>query len=74
MGELANRLTEIPRDREVWTICRSGRRAARTASLLDGSRIPVTAVTRGGVANVVSQQRRAAWITRFTYPEAPGMA
>jgi rhodanese-related sulfurtransferase len=49
VADLPSRLAEIPRDREVWTICASGRRAALAASLLDRAGIPVAAVIAGGV-------------------------
>jgi rhodanese-related sulfurtransferase len=49
VGDLPGRLAEVPRDREVWTICASGRRAALAASLLDRAGVPVTGVTSGGV-------------------------
>jgi rhodanese-related sulfurtransferase len=49
VGDLPGRLAEIPRDREVWTICASGRRAALAASLLDRAGVRVTAVTSVGV-------------------------
>jgi hydroxyacylglutathione hydrolase len=49
VGDLAGQLAVLPRDREVWTICASGRRASLAASLLDRAGIPVTAVTSGGV-------------------------
>ncbi|KAB1146671.1 MBL fold metallo-hydrolase [Streptomyces luteolifulvus] len=53
VGELPRRLAEIPRDREVWTVCSRGRRAAAAASLLDRAGIPVTAVVRGGAHDLI---------------------
>lgn len=55
VGELPWRLAEIPRDREVWTVCGRGRRAAVAASLLDRAGIPVTAVIRGGAPDLIAQ-------------------
>ncbi|MEU8527386.1 MULTISPECIES: MBL fold metallo-hydrolase [Streptomyces] len=52
LAELPRRLGELPRDREIWTVCGSGRRATIAASLLDMAGIRVTAVTRGGVARL----------------------
>jgi rhodanese-related sulfurtransferase len=49
LGDLPQRMNELPRDRTVWTVCRSGHRAAIAASLLDRAGIAVTAVARGGV-------------------------
>ncbi|MEU9171161.1 MBL fold metallo-hydrolase [Streptomyces sp. NPDC048420] len=58
VGELPWRLAEIPRDREVWTVCGRGRRAAVAASLLDRAGIPVTAVIRGGARDLMKQMNR----------------
>jgi rhodanese-related sulfurtransferase len=44
LGQLASRAGELPRNREILLVCRSGSRSARAAKLL-GSR-------RGDVANV----------------------
>jgi hydroxyacylglutathione hydrolase len=49
LGDLPARLADVPRDREVWTACTSGHRAAMAASLLDRADIPVRLVARGGV-------------------------
>ncbi|MBC2900531.1 MBL fold metallo-hydrolase [Streptomyces cupreus] len=54
LGELPRRLAEIPRDRDVWTVCGRGRRAAVAASLLDRAGIPVTAVVRGGARDLTN--------------------
>jgi hydroxyacylglutathione hydrolase len=51
LSDLPQRLSELPRDRTVWTVCRSGKRAAIAASLLDRAGIAVTVVARGGVPN-----------------------
>ncbi|MFK0252400.1 rhodanese-like domain-containing protein [Streptomyces sp. NPDC090445] len=53
LSELPRRLGELPRDREIWTVCGSGRRAVIAASLIDRAGIPVTAVTRGGAADLL---------------------
>ena len=52
VGDLPRLAADVPRDREIWTICASGRRAAIAASLLDRAGVPVTAVARGGVAEL----------------------
>jgi rhodanese-related sulfurtransferase len=44
LGQLASRMGELPRNREVYVVCRSGSRSARAAKLL--------ASQRGDVANV----------------------
>ncbi len=49
VGDLPERLDEIPRDREVWTICASGRRAAIAASLLGRVGVPVRLVAKDRV-------------------------
>lgn len=54
VGDLPDRISGIPRDRPVWTVCASGRRAAIAASLLDREGVAVTAVTSGGVAEVLA--------------------
>ncbi|MFD7626464.1 rhodanese-like domain-containing protein [Streptomyces sp. NPDC059851] len=55
LAELPRRLGALPRDREFWTVCGSGRRATIAASLLDRAGIPVTAVTRGGAGDLMRQ-------------------
>ncbi|MFE9636627.1 rhodanese-like domain-containing protein [Streptomyces sp. NPDC006463] len=54
LAELPRRLAEIPRGQEIWTVCGSGRRATIAASLLDRAGIPVTAVTTGGVQDLMA--------------------
>lgn len=54
LAELPRRLGELPRDREIWTVCESGRRATIAASLLDRVGIPVTAVVSGGVGDLMA--------------------
>ncbi len=49
VGDLPQRLDELPRDTELWTICASGSRASTAASLLDRAGIRVRLVGRGGV-------------------------
>lgn len=44
LGELSSRTGELPRNREVFVVCRSGHRSARAAKML--------ASRRGDVANV----------------------
>lgn len=51
VGDLNGRLGRFPRDREVWAICASGRRASIAASLMDREGIPVRLVSRGGVSD-----------------------
>ncbi|MCM1967951.1 rhodanese-like domain-containing protein [Streptomyces sp. G1] len=54
LAELPRRIGELPRDRETWTVCGSGRRATIAASLLDRAGIPVRAVIRGGVRDLLT--------------------
>jgi hydroxyacylglutathione hydrolase len=55
VGDLRAQIGEIPRDREVWTVCASGHRAAMAASLLDRNGISVRLVAPGGVPDVLSR-------------------
>jgi hydroxyacylglutathione hydrolase len=55
VGDVNARLTEIPRDQEVWTVCASGHRAAMAASLLDRAGVAVRLVTPGGVSDVLAR-------------------
>ncbi|MEU9010442.1 hypothetical protein AB0D12_11755 [Streptomyces sp. NPDC048479] len=54
LAELPRRLGEMPREREIWTVCGSGRRATAAASLLDRVGIPVRAVVSGGVGDLTA--------------------
>jgi glyoxylase-like metal-dependent hydrolase (beta-lactamase superfamily II)/rhodanese-related sulfurtransferase len=49
VGDLPGRVNELPTDREIWTICRSGYRAAIAASLLDRAGRHVRLVAHAGV-------------------------
>lgn len=49
VGDLPGLVDELPKDREIWTICRSGYRAAIAASLLDRAGNRVRLVAREGV-------------------------
>ncbi len=49
VADLAGRLGELPRDRPVAVMCRSGHRATMAASLLDGAGYDVRLVAQGGV-------------------------
>ncbi len=55
VGDVNARLRDIPRDREVWTVCASGHRAAMAASLLDRDGVPVRLVTPGGVTDLLAR-------------------
>ncbi len=50
LPDLPRRLGALPRDREIWTVCGTGRRAMIAASLLHRAGLPVTALTPGGVS------------------------
>ncbi|WP_046779871.1 MBL fold metallo-hydrolase [Streptomyces yangpuensis] len=54
LAELPRRIGELPRDREIWVVCGSGRRATIAAGLIDRAGIPVTAVTSGGVRELMA--------------------
>jgi hydroxyacylglutathione hydrolase len=51
VGDLPDRLEEIPRGDEVWTICATGHRASLASSLLDREAIPVRLVEGTGVTD-----------------------
>lgn len=46
-GDLANRLDEIPRDRQIATICRGGKRSGLAASILQRAGFDVVHVGKG---------------------------
>jgi glyoxylase-like metal-dependent hydrolase (beta-lactamase superfamily II)/rhodanese-related sulfurtransferase len=49
LGELRARLEEVPRDKPVVCICRSGRRSAQAALILEGAGIRAVANVAGGM-------------------------
>jgi rhodanese-related sulfurtransferase len=49
VGDLRDRVGELPTDREQWAICRTGHRASIAASVLDRVGVPVRLITKGGV-------------------------
>ena len=51
VGDLPQRLHDVPADGEVWTICRTGHRASIAASLLDRSGISPRLVDGTGVVD-----------------------
>lgn len=53
LGDLPQRMRELPRGRCVWAVCASGRRAAVAASLLDCAGIPTGVCASGGVPSLV---------------------
>jgi hydroxyacylglutathione hydrolase len=57
IGDLMQHLHEIPRDRPVATICRSGHRAAIAASIVAALGCETVAVRRGGVPDWLAMER-----------------
>lgn len=53
VADLADPVDWLPEDRAIWTICRSGHRAAMAASILADAGSVVTAVDGGGVEDVL---------------------
>lgn len=53
VADFADAVAWLPRDRAIWTICRSGHRAAMAASILAGAGYVVTAVDGGGVEDML---------------------
>jgi glyoxylase-like metal-dependent hydrolase (beta-lactamase superfamily II)/rhodanese-related sulfurtransferase len=51
VGDLPERIGEVPRDGEVWAICATGHRAALAASILDREGVPVRLVEGTGVTD-----------------------
>jgi hydroxyacylglutathione hydrolase len=49
VGDLPDRMGEVPKDGEAWVICASGQRSSIAASLLDGVGMPVRLVDGTGV-------------------------
>jgi rhodanese-related sulfurtransferase len=49
VGDLRDRIDEVPADRDVWAICRTGQRSSIAASLLDRAGIRPRLVFDGGV-------------------------
>ena len=54
LWELRSRVDELPRDEPIILVCRSGRRAAVAASMLDAADFEVRLVGRGGVPDVLA--------------------
>jgi hydroxyacylglutathione hydrolase len=54
VGDLPNRLSEVPRGEHVWAICATGHRSSMAASLLDRAGVPVTLVAKGGVPSFLN--------------------
>ena len=50
LGQLEGRLTELPRDRQIITVCRSGRRSALAAQQLSGQDYQAVNLTGGMTA------------------------
>jgi rhodanese-related sulfurtransferase len=49
LGELAARITEVPRDRDVVVVCRSGNRSAQGRDILLGAGYPAVTSMAGGM-------------------------
>jgi glyoxylase-like metal-dependent hydrolase (beta-lactamase superfamily II)/rhodanese-related sulfurtransferase len=56
-GELARRLDELPRDRQIATICKAGARSGLAASILQREGFDVVHVARGGVGTWQAEGR-----------------
>jgi rhodanese-related sulfurtransferase len=62
LGELASRIAEVPKDRQVVVVCRSGNRSAQGRDILLGAGRPSVTSMAGGMND---------WATAG-YPTAPG--
>lgn len=51
LGELASRVNEVPRDRQVVVICRSGNRSAKGRDILLGAGFPSVTSVAGGMTD-----------------------
>jgi rhodanese-related sulfurtransferase len=49
LGQLAHRLGELPRDRPIVAVCRSGNRSGVAAQLLERAGFPPVENLRGGI-------------------------
>ncbi len=49
LGQLESRLAELPRDKPIVTVCRSGARSARAAAMLGKAGFAEVANLRGGM-------------------------
>ena len=49
LGELPNRLSEVPQDKEVVVVCRSGRRSAEGRDILRNAGYPQSTSMTGGM-------------------------
>jgi rhodanese-related sulfurtransferase len=49
LGELASRVNEVPRDRQVVVVCRSGNRSAQGRDILLGAGFPSVTSMAGGM-------------------------
>jgi rhodanese-related sulfurtransferase len=54
LGELMNRVSEIPKDQDVLIVCRSGNRSATARDLLQGDGFERTASISGGIPAWIS--------------------
>jgi rhodanese-related sulfurtransferase len=49
LGELASRVSEVPRDQQVLVVCRSGNRSAQARDILLGAGFPSVTSMAGGM-------------------------
>jgi rhodanese-related sulfurtransferase/glyoxylase-like metal-dependent hydrolase (beta-lactamase superfamily II) len=49
VGDLPQRVQEIPKNTEIWVACAGGRRASIAASFLDRAGLPVRLIAQGGI-------------------------
>jgi hydroxyacylglutathione hydrolase len=54
VGDLPDRVEEVPREEQVWAACATGHRASMAASLLDRAGVPVTLVDGAGVPDFLA--------------------
>jgi hydroxyacylglutathione hydrolase len=66
VGDLPERLSSIPRDRELWALCTNGHRASIAASMLDREGIPVRLVARSGILGLLD------FVSTYSAADAPG--
>jgi hydroxyacylglutathione hydrolase len=55
VGDLPQRLRDLPTNKELWVACASGYRAAIAAGFLDRAGLPVRLVAQGGVPEWLSR-------------------
>lgn len=57
LGDLARRVRELPKDREIITVCRSGGRSLKAVDILNAANMPGAKSMAGGMLEWTKQGR-----------------